>query len=299
MLQCATQHPLLHTFASIAGLSALMVRPRVITLGIGLSTQRTLSRGLPFDVLGMLLPAEQLRRAVGAERVVVLVADRHAVSNGFAPAHVEHCRAQVVALLARVRQALRLKLDIVSAEVMHRDPVYRAVHAEVCRRAGTGEHPYVTLEAADTEYLRRLHGSIVKLGWSLGRSPMPGSVLDERMFDARFREWVGRPVGFVYARAGRTLDPARLHAPPYVVVDPARRLLLAPDEDIEGKLRAFSDGAPTHVRRAVTRHLQRIAAAYGRVVQPLRGPLESRLTLMLAHIFGHERCYDLVAGASA
>jgi hypothetical protein len=298
VLQCATQHPLLHTSASVSGLSALQVAPRAITMGIGLSAQHTLSRGLPLDVLGMLLPAEELRRAAGAERVVALIADRHALSNGFPRAYVQERAAHITLLLKRLRAALRLPLDILAADDVHREATHQKLHAQIRERAGE-QHPYLTLEAADTGYLHQRYGSIIKIGWALDRSLVPGEVYDERVFDERFREWVGGPVGFAYARAGRTLDPRRPHAAPYVALDPARRLLLDPHEDIEAKLSAFSESVAPPMRNAVARHLRRITGAYSRVVTPLRGPLEVRLRTLLQHVFAEHRPREPSERASA
>jgi len=284
-LQCAMQHPLIQTRATLGGLTQLRERPHAVTVGIGLSSRRTLSQGLPFDVLGLLLPAEQMRRAVGAERVVVLIADHHAVHNGFASACVQQ-RAYVVAeQLRAVRAALGLPFDIVHAFEMHDDPEYERIHSRVCAVSGDA-HRYATLEVADTEYLRRVHGAILKVGWALGGEASL-ELIDERFFDDRFRSWMGTElVGFAYCAAGRTFDPARPRAAPYLVLDPAQRLLLLPDETIELKLRAFRERAPVHAQRALTAHLRRITQVYSRAVEPLRGPLAERLRTVQRHIFG-------------
>ena len=282
-IKCATQHPLIRTHATLAGMATLQHRPNAVMLGIGLASEQRLSCGLPFDVLGMLLPAEQVRRAAGAERVVVVIADRHAVSNGFDEPHVQQRARAIARGLEHVRSALGLPLQIVHAEAMHRDPRYLRIHDGVRARAGESD-PYVTLEVADTEYLRREHGSIVKLGWSLGGQARAG-LRDERYFDERFSAWVGHDVGFAYCDAGRTLDPQRLRAAPYLAIDPARRLLLAPDEPVEEKLGEFQRCAPHHVQRAVTSHLRRITWAYSRTIEPLRGPLVERVSAVLSHIF--------------
>jgi hypothetical protein len=291
-LKCAIQHPLIQTDATLTGMAAIRERPRVVTLGIGLASQRTLSWGLPFDVLGMLLPAEQVRRAAGAERVVVLIADRHAVSNGFARQRVEHRAREVARMLDAVRGALGLPFDIVQAEMMHQDPSYERIHERVRASAGA-THPYVTLEVADTEYLRRIYGSIVKLGWVLGRGPARDA-LDERFFDERFRGWLGAEVGFAYCAAGRTLDPRRPRAAPYLVFDPAQRLLLRPDEPVERKLAAFTERAPPHLQRAVTGHLRRITQVYSRTIAPLEGLLAERMCTVLQHIFSP--CTGMLGG---
>jgi hypothetical protein len=281
-LRCAVQHPLIRTALTLRGLKALRERPRAVTLGIGLSSRKTLTRGIPFDMLGMVLPAEQLRRACGAERLVALIADRHALTNGFGHASVERRAAEVAWLFEAMRAAFGLPLDIVRASFIHDDPRHVHIH-EAVRSCAGATHPYVTLEVADTAFLRRSYGSILKVGWALGREQH--SVLDERFFDERFRSWVGDDVGFAYCEAGRTLDPARLKAAPYLVIDPARRLLLRPDEKVASKLARFEAGPSEHVRRSVHAHLRRITQVYSRTIEPLRGSLVERVESVLNRIF--------------
>jgi hypothetical protein len=141
----------------------------------------------------------------------------------------------------------------------------------------------------------------VKLGWALGGlNARPAR--DERFFDARHRDWVNSNVGFMYCPAGRTLDDKRPNAAPYLVIDPARRLLLSPDEPIEDKLAAAAQTSE-RAKRAVRSHMRRIVAAYSREVTPLSGPLPQRMRGVLRHIFessaprseprplcGEERC---------
>lgn len=283
IVQCAIQHPLLQTHASLMGIEHLRARPRAITLGIGISSPRALTRGVPFDVLGMLLPAESLRKAADAAHVVALIADRHALKNGFPAPQVARRTREIEATLRAVGRALGMPLELVRASELHGQREYRLLQQRIRARAPSHEHPYVTLEVADTEYLRSAYGSIVKLGWALG-GPRAKAVLDERFFDVRHRAWVNSDVGFAYSPAGRTLDERRPHAAPYIVLDPARRLLLRPDEPIEHKLEA-SGQVSERSKRAVRRHMRRIVTAYSRHVTRLSGPLTERMRSVLGHVF--------------
>ena len=96
---------------------------------------------------------------------------------------------------------------------------------------------------------------------------------------------MGDDVGFAYCEAGRTLDPSRLKAAPYVVIDPARRLLLRHDEEVASKLACFDAGPAEHVRRSVHAHLRRITQVYSRAIEPLRGSLVERVQTVLKRIF--------------
>ena len=289
LLRCAVQSPLLRTDLTLRGLHVVRERPRAIVLGVGLSARGRMSAGLPFDVIGMLLAAEQLRRAAGARRIVALIADRHALTNGFSELHVAPRAREVERQLHAVQRALRLPLHVVRASTLHARRSHAALVRRVERCAGSA-HPYVTLQVADTEWLRRRHGAIVKLGWALDARPCAASsTLDERLFDQRFREWVGSSVGFAYVRAGRTFDLGRPLAAPYLVIDAGRRLLLSPDEREGEKLERFLAQAPREARGAVMRHLRRITRVYDRAIAPLDGTVTERVRDVLDHIYRGER----------
>jgi hypothetical protein len=254
-----------------------------------------LSTGLPFDALGMLLAAEQLRRAADAPLVVALIADRHALSNGFPSQLVEARACAVQRELNTVRAALGLPLQVVRAESLHRTCSHREIVERVEDRAGQA-HPYFKLEVADTECLRREHHAIVKLGWALdGRLEAPHDVLDERLFDLHFRKWIGADVGFAYVRPGRTLDMKRPLAAPYLALDAGRRLLLSPNELGDEKLERFLAQATRQARAAVLGHLRRITRVYDRAIAPLDGPVAERVRAVLDHIYGA----SLAAGRNA
>ncbi|HEX5659065.1 MAG TPA: hypothetical protein VFX59_17845 [Polyangiales bacterium] len=284
------QSPLLQTAPSLSGLAQLRERPRVIMIGIGLGSRTALSEGLPFDTLGMLLAAEQLRRALGTPHMIALIADRHALSNGFLEGQVRARAVEVHAQLRTIQRALRIPLQVVRADTLHQTAEHRQVLAQVqvVRRAREA-HPYMQLEVADTECLRRIHGPLLKLGWALGsRVELPCGTRDERAFDASFRAWIGTGVGFAYVAAGRTLDSSRPFAAPYLVLDPPHRLLLSRNERADEKLSRFLARAPQHARCRVLGHLRRITRVYSGEIVPLRGSVPQRVRGVLAHIYDHE-----------
>ena len=110
------------------------------------------------------------------------------------------------------------------------------------------------------------------------------ATLDERYFDARFADWVGADIGFAYGRPGRTLDPRRPLAAPYLAFDPAHRLLLAPDELAGSKLARYLAQAPRPARCALKRHLRRITTVYSRAITPLTGLVDERVQRVLEHV---------------
>ena len=282
------QERLIETGPTLEALTRLRMEraPRAVYLGVGLCTASEVSVCLPADLLGILLAAERVRQAVRAEALVVLVADEHAKGNGFHPERVEQRADETEALLHRLGQRLQLsQLEILRASRVHRTSRYRRVLAEVELRAPPEDGAYFRRQVADVEYMHRERGGVIKVGWVVSASPRVERRRDELAFDERFREWSGEHVGFVYCKAGRTLDDHRPKASPYVVVDPSRRICLLPDEDVAGKLeRARRHSSPATVRGA-RRHLKSVARLFSEVVGALDGPVEQRLQAMIAAVF--------------
>lgn len=273
------QSPLVETRPSLCSLerSSFPVRPKVVFTGIGLCTPDRLSVGLPLDVLGLLLPAEALRRALGSQWLLVLIADVHALGNGFDPALVEERAQETERVLQRVRDAFRLpRLRIQRASSFQGRPAYLRLHERV-RRQAEGLQDYVTREMADVEFLHRQWGGLLKVGWTVSRDCRSSHQADEMLFDEEFRRWFGDHVGFVYAKAGRALDDRRPKACPYIATDPDRRILLHPREDVSAKLREAASQVEISTIRGVKRHLAAVTRAHREVVGPVSGPVELRI----------------------
>lgn len=289
-----TQQALFDSQASLAALAhagAWRRPPKSVFVGIGLSAPRELSRALPFDALGMLLAAEQARRAVGAETMTVLIADAHALTNGHSPDVVAQCASAHQRILGRVIERLAWShVQLVRARELHALELHARVHAEIRRAAPSDEHPYVTRELADIEYFARTGGGILKVGWALSARSL--SVRDERAFDERFRRCVGAHVPFVYCKAGRTLDDRRRKAPPYLLRDPSRRVCLASGERVHDKLARASAHVSSSTLRGVRRHLKAITRCYKQLVRPLEGEVEDQVQMLLEQVLGPEGVDD-------
>ena len=207
--------PLLDVGTSLAALGAWHgVRPpRAVLQGIGLATPHALSAAFPLDGLGYLLAAESVRRAVGAPRLIVFLADAHPVACGFPAGAVRERADATERLLRRIGDICQLTaLEVHRASEVHGLAPYRAILRAVEHAAGPGANPYATREVADIEYWHRACDGVMKLGWTYG-SAAP-SLRDETWFDRAFRAWLGDHVGFLYAKAGRrSTSPARGPAP--------------------------------------------------------------------------------------
>lgn len=296
------QGPLFETQPSLQALQGpLPPRPGAVFVGIGLASGRAVSRVLPIDTLGLLLAAEQVRRAVQAPKLIALVADAHATAHE-APARAVWERARdYEARLLRVGEHCRLgALRVMHASELHAEPGYRNWLSQVARRAPVDTRPYVLREVADIAYLQARHGGLIKVGWALQASAR-GVLRDERMFDRRFREWVDGSAGFVYAKAGRALSDRRQKMPPYLEWDPAVRICLASGEPVAEKLAWARRHTSVSTYRGVRNHLHAIVRTYGKLVRPVSGSIPEQTQRILSDMFhGTDGAFgaDRVAGGA-
>lgn len=258
---------------------AALERPRVFA-GVGLCSLDGVSRDVPFDLLGLLLPAEAVRRAVDAPELTVLLADAHALAVGMPERDV----AEQVKRLTRALEGLRRlpalsHLDIVLASQLHRGAAWRAAHRRVVAALPPDSSPYLAQQLADVSCLRAGR-SLVKVGWALADEGHS----DERAFDDAFRAYVGEDVSFVYTRPGRCVHPRRFLAVPYVTTDPSARLCLRPDEAVGRKWRDTDDFHHA-VGGGVRRRLKAITRSFSQDVQRLRGPMPERLQQVVDAVF--------------
>ena len=285
-----TQQALIETRASLAGLTHVdphAIAPSTVFMGIGMTTATDLSCGLPLDALGMLFSAEQVREAVQAREIRLLLADAHAIENGHDQTLVaEQCGAYERILTSVLRRLGWSHVRLQRARELHALDAYARIHAQVRRAAARHEHAYVTREVADIEYFARQGGGILKVGWAL--ESHQASARDERAFDERFLRWVGPHVGFIYCKAGRALDDHRRKAAPYVVRDPSRRVCLRRDERVHEKLRRAELSVSISTLRGVRRHLRAITRSYKRLGHHAHGSVEDQTQRIITDLLGPE-----------
>lgn len=289
---CVRQEPLIDTRVSMASLRhADPARPpRAVYVGVGLCTRDQISRGVPVDLLGVLLPAEAIRRAARARDLVVVIADRHAETNGFAPERIEERTRAVEAVLERARRHGGLeRLVVLRATAFHQHPRYRSALAQVRGRLGAEIHDYVVRQLADALYLDRHYGALLKVGWVLRGASAAGR-RDEVAFDRGLSAVGGGHIDTIYCKPGRSLADEAPRMPPYLVRRPEARIVLDRHDDPASKLaradrRAARDRTARHTVDGFRRHLRAVLYTYGRIVEPLpRGPLEKRMGALLGRL---------------
>jgi hypothetical protein len=216
-----------------------------VYVGFGVAGRKGLSVAVPLDILALIIVAELVRRVLGASGITFLIADSHAQRTGnYDPSKVREAAIRRKHIIDRSCQALGVPDPQVyfASEIEH-DPLYQALVEEAASVAH-GDAEYFVREAADIEFFRRAGGVGMKIGWSLG-STKNAARFDEQAFDRFYLEMFpkGKQMKFVYASAGRTLDPSKAKAAPYLDFESRTRVLLTQHEDVEGKLAACSHQA--------------------------------------------------------
>jgi hypothetical protein len=186
------------------------------------------------------------------------------------------------ALLTAICRRLEIPAFTVTlASELDRDPAFVALLAQA-RGRGVERNAYFEREAADIEYLRQHRRLGVKIGWARShaqprRAPLGTNELAfDRHYLTTFPE--GHATRFLYVGPGRTLDPARPFAPPYIEARGEHRILVRPDEQVAAKLAR----CPARYRDGVLRHYDVLLAGWQALAGPLagHGPLDKLQTLV-------------------
>jgi hypothetical protein len=290
-----TQQSLMNTRASLEGLSHVRPcdpAPQCVLTGVGISSGRELSCALPLDVLGMLFASEQVRAAIEAREIKLLLADARAVENGHAASLVSQCCAAYESTLRHVLARLGWShVQVLRASELRAQDTHARLHAEIGRVAPSREHSCVTRELADIEYFARHCGGILKVGWAV--TDRARDLHDEPLFDDRFRRWVGSHVGFVYCKAGRALDDRCMKTAPCVESDISRRVCLSRSEQVHEKLQRSAAIISSSTLGAVRSHLKAINRSYNQLVRPVSGSVEEQTQRLIRDLLGPESQHDL------
>lgn len=281
--------PLFHAEPSLGMIDlAFLAKPSgSIYYGTGLTTSRAPSIGLPFDVLILILGAEKLRRQFGLDRIYHHIADTHALTNSFCtPEGIAAMAAEYREVIGKIARAANIPIEVHLSSEFDQTPEYEAI----LERVQTDKAEYVRRELADMLWYRQTHGVRLKLGWLLqaGESELG---FDERLYDREFRERCDEHMSFAYVVAGRTLDPKRMRASPYIAVADERRILFKHGEDIRAKVeQALPDWGGDKTMGGLVRHLSGILRLWDRLtgIQPSRtADVFVRVQALIDQILAH------------
>lgn len=203
--------------------------------GIGLCTAKEPAVAIPFDILSFFLVAERLRQFLGMARVVVLIADTHALTNNFMTPDIVHTLTQKsFRILTFIIRNLKLKgFEL----LIHSDISAKKIFTKTLESIPAMNNQYLRHEIADITWLTKHKHIALKLGWTIDSCPVPGGH-DERFFDTELLKLAPLPINFLYLKAGRTFDKHRQKVSPYISVAGEPRIIIDPHEDVRGKFSA-------------------------------------------------------------
>ena len=234
--------------------------------GVGVAADNA-SCGLPVDVLILVFAQEMVRRELGLSRSSILIADSNACNAGVPRLDVHRAASLAQAPLEALIDRFGFPVEIRRSSSL-------APASEVERRqeALEIENGYVAQQLVQTEIMRS-RGAAVKVGWALS-----ACTYDETYFDRLYRNRFGEQVSFAYTIGGRTLNPQRPRACPYLCREPADRLLLGTRDNAVRKL--YEDSA-SPAFRGYRRLIAKLARAYQRLTGVDPGTPESFLQFVV------------------
>ena len=234
--------------------------------GVGVAADDA-SCGLPVDVLILVFAQEMVRRELGLAKSSILIADSNACNAG-----VPRLDVHRAASLAQAPLEARVARCHIPVDIRRSSSLAPAAEVERRQEALEIENGYVAQQLVQTEIMRE-RGSTVKVGWALS-----ACTYDETYFDRLYRDRFGDGVSFAYTIGGRTLNPQRPRACPYLCREPADRLLLGTRENAVRKL--YSDQS-SPAMRGYRRLIAKLARAYRHLTGEDPGTPESFLQFVV------------------
>ena len=220
---------------------------------------KELCKGLPFDVLAMLLTGEKLKRELNLSECRILLANRITYTN--IPKSEEFSEESIDNVMKCEKELLNLvikKFGFKNWKIFLQTDLEQIIGSEIKKSyeeliqladksSVVGGHHY-SIEMADIWSLVGQKEGGIKLGWFMRNLDHEngGYIMDEQPFHARFSLFMAlqnleNNVTLSYAKAGARLYPGPCGAlekeSPYICYQPKNRLLLSPFEQPIKKLK--------------------------------------------------------------
>lgn len=221
---------------------------------------KALCKGLPFDVLTMILTGENIRRKMNIGKCRILLANRITYTN--IPKNAEFSKESIDRVMTAERDIINLILkkfgisdyweaflqtDIENVIGKEAKKQYEEMIEQGDKSKIVGGHHY-SIEMADIYALVGREQGGIKLGWFIRNLDKVngGYIMDEQPFHARFvlfmaKQNMKNKVTLAYANAGARLYPGPTgeleKESPYICYQPDNRLLLSPFEKPIEKLK--------------------------------------------------------------
>lgn len=232
-----------------------------IFIGIGLCTRTDVSDGIPFDILGMILPAERLRNRLNLNRVLIQIADIHAVSNNLLSwREIEAIANNTKTRLTRVLENLKLEnFKIFKASENNKNKFIKDIEDQVMKNI-KATNDYIRNEVLDIEFLRKNFDASIKLSWIIPGEENRGT--DERLFDNLHKEIFGTDINFLHLKPGHTFDKKHWRVSPYIHVKGQNRILLRKNENVKEKFKSAEKIWKDKALGGARNHLKNIVRCY-------------------------------------
>lgn len=254
--------------------------------GVGLCTAKEPAVAIPFDILSFFLVAERLRQFFGMTRIVVLIANTHALTNAFmTPDTVGALTQKSIRILTAITRNLQLKKFEL---LIHSNIAIQKTFQDILKTIPAMKNQYLRHEIADITWLVKHRGVALKLGWTIDSSPVPGGH-DERFFDTELQKLVSVPISFLYLKAGRTFDKHRQKVSPYISVAGEQRIIIDPNENVSGKFQAARSSWGDDHFGGTRKHIADIARLFEKLFGQLSSlSLEQKIEHILKQITKEE-----------
>lgn len=265
LIRFIIQEPLIDTNPSMEGISNIS-KINALYFGVGLCNGvPLLSAGLPVDILSMILCSEQINVPKH-----ILIADTHAITNGFDDQYVDKLAGQYQEKLLRAIENMGFaQWQIMRASEIDQTPTYKNI-----LRSIEASHDYIRRELADMCWFNHERDVNMKVGWVLNGSKNS----DEKSFDQEFQRQFKEQLAFIYVIPGRTFNPKILRSAPYFCINPDERILLDVNENVFLKLASVQEKFGSQATQPYENYLSQVIRLYDKTVeQTERGLLSIRL----------------------
>ena len=236
-----------------------------IFFGVGLMTSSSISQAVPFDVLAMFFLAELIRKIVNADKVFVLIADQHAITNKLVPLEeIQKITFETMTTIDAIISAFDLRhFEIIQTTPLNFDERIKTIYRQLPPIA----NDYLKHEIADTIWLNKHHHVGIKLGWAMSNEQAVQGH-DERFFDSQISQF-SAGVSFIHAKPGRTGSSQRQRVSPYVSIAGEERLLLQKNENAVAKIRRWRQEQTNIAIKPLLRHTSQTIRLHDKLFKPL------------------------------
>lgn len=265
LIKLINQEPLIEINSSLEGMTSMN---KIINsyFGIGLSNgNMQLSKGIPFDVLSMILVNELI--CSGEKNI--LIADTHAKHNGIDKNSINNFAEFYENSIYKILNNLGFNnWKIQKASDIDQTNEYKLILNSI-----NETNEYIKRQLTDMAWFNQEKDINLKLGWELNGTKNS----DEKAFDQNFIKQFGNVLNFIYVTSGKTFDPKKLRSPPYFCGDITSRILLHENENVHNKLIDAQNNFGKEATRPYEKYLNQIVRLYNKTVEKTEGELNQRI----------------------